>query len=219
MTVNRWLAIGGMVSVLFLPVVLLIGETRRGYSHVSEHISALSASGVTAAWAQTTNFVIFGLLLIALAVGLHRGINNSTGSVLGPALLVVVGLSAGIGSAIFPEEQVGDPETTIGILHAIASVVGFAALAAAMLFALPRRFQQDPRWANLAAPTRWLGVVAAVLFFSFPLGVEGIVEAFEPRGGLIQRLFAATVLVWLFMLSLRLFQTSKTPSASETNTR
>ena len=88
-------------------------------------------------------------------------------------------------------------------------MIGFAALFAAMLFVMPRRLSQDPRWSNLAIPSRWMGAAATVLFVAFPLADRGIIEVLEPRIGLIQRLFAAIVLLWLFLLSLRLFQTSR----------
>ena len=38
---------------------------------------------------------------------------------------------------------------------------------------------------------------------------EGTVEAWQPWTGVLQRVFAATVLLWLFLLALRLFQTSQ----------
>ena len=214
MTLNRWLAIGGMAaSILFLPVIFVIGETRSGYSHVADHISQLSAAGVSDAWAQSTNFVVFGVLIAGLALGLHRGIDRDR-PVLGPVLVAIVGMSVGLGSAIFPEAQAGTPEGVVALLHDIAAVIGFAALAAAMLIALPRHFAHNPQWAGLIVPSRWMGSIATVLFIVFPLGVWGIVPAVEPLEGLIQRLFAVNALVWFFLVSLRLFQTSRAPAPS-----
>lgn len=193
---------------MFLPVVFAVGETRPGYSHIAGHISALSASG-TAAWAQNANLVLFGLLVAGLGLGLHLGINGGVGSPIGPALIAVTGIASGWGSAIFPEVQGGDPMTVVGVLHTVASVVAFAALAAAMFVAMPRRLGEDPAWATLIAPARWLGVVAAACFLAFPFGVWDIIPALETRTGLIQRVFAVAVLGWFFLLSLRLLQTSQ----------
>lgn len=207
-SVPRWLAIGGMAaSIMFLPVVFAVGETRPTYSHIAGHISALSAAG-TAAWAQNANLVLFGVLVAGLGIGLHLGINGGVGSPLGPALIATTGIASGIGTALFPEVQGGDPMTVVGVLHTIASVVAFAALALAMFVAMPQRLGEDPAWSNLIAPSRWLGVVAAVCFFAFPFGVWDIVPALETRTGLIQRLFAVAVLAWFFLLALRLYQTS-----------
>lgn len=208
-SLTRWLAIGGMAaSVMFLPVVFAVGETRPEYSHIAGHISALSASG-NAAWAQNANLVLFGVLVAGLGLGLHLGINGGIGSPLGPALIAVTGIASGWGSAIFPEVQGGAPMTVVGVLHSTASVIAFAALALAMLVVLPKRLQHDPAWANLVAPSRWLGAAAAVFFFAFPFGVWDLVPALETRTGLIQRLFAVAVLSWFFLLSLRLYLTAE----------
>jgi hypothetical membrane protein len=210
-TLNRWLAMGGIAaSLLFLPVVYLVGETRPGYSQVANHISALSASG-PGAWAQTTNLVVFGLLIAGLGWGLYRALGGPT---LGPLLVVVTGVFAGIGTAVFPEVRGGDPMTVVGVLHSVSSVVAFVALAGAMLVLLPRRFAADATWSSLIVPSRCLGGVAAAMFFLFPLGVWGMVGSLETRTGLIQRIFAVAVLLWFFLLSLRLLQTSD-PVSSE----
>lgn len=214
-SLNRWLAIGGIAaSVMFLPVVFAVGETRPEYSHIAGHISALSAAG-SAAWVQNANLVVFAVLVAGLGLGLHRGINGGAGSPLGPALIAVTGIASGIGTAVFPEVQGGDPMTVVGVLHTVASVIAFAALAAAMFVVLPQRLAQDPAWSNLIAPSRWLGVAATACFVAFPFGVWDIVPALETRTGLIQRLFAVAVLTWFFLLSLRLYQTSNdaTPAA------
>jgi hypothetical protein len=192
---------------MFLPVVFAVGETRPAYSHIAGHISALSASG-SAAWAQNLNLVLFGVLVAGLGLGLHLGINAGVGSPLGPALIAITGIASGWGSAIFPEVQGGYPMTVVGVLHTIASIVAFAALALAMFVVMPQRLEQDPAWSNLIAPSRWLGVAAAACFFAFPFGVWDIVPALETRTGLIQRLFAVAVLSWFFLLALRLYQTS-----------
>ncbi len=69
----RLLAMGGMFgTVLIFALIFIIGATRDGYSLLTDEISQLSASGVPAAWAQATNFIVFGLIVIGLAFGLHR---------------------------------------------------------------------------------------------------------------------------------------------------
>jgi uncharacterized protein DUF998 len=45
-------------------------------------------------WLQVANFVLFGLALIAFAVGLHRGVGRAgRGSSVGPALLILAGVA------------------------------------------------------------------------------------------------------------------------------
>ena len=209
----RWSALGGMVgTALFLPVTFIIGSAQEGYDPVSQHISALSESGATNGWAQTVSFIVLGLLTVGLAAGLHRGISDGQGSVIGPTLIGVFGMLAGVGNGIFPADPIGAPETTVGTLHELTAAVGFTALIAAM-FVLPRRLQQDDAWMSLATPSRWTGALAAVLMllFLFAAEIEGFLDGYS---GAAQRLFAVTVLAWLFVLSLRLLKVSKIPEPS-----
>ena len=214
----RWLAVAGMLgSVLFFALIFIIGATRDGYSLLTDEISQLSASGVPGAWAQTTNFIVFGLIVIGLAVGLHLGITDGHGSIIGPVLIGAFGLLAAFGNGVFPTDQYGAPETMIGTLHSLSAGFGFIALIVAM-FVLPRRLRQDPAWADLAGPSRWMGVAATVLMllYLFASEVEGFLDRYV---GLVQRIFAATVLAWLFLISLRLFQVSKAAAPAQTSTQ
>jgi len=203
----RWLAAAGVIgTVLFFALILIIGATRESYSLLSDEISQLSASGVAGAWAQTANFIIFGLIVVGLAVGLHLGITDGEGSVIGPILIGLFGGLAAFGNGVFPTDQYGAPETTIGDLHSLTAGIGFVAVLVAM-FVLPRRLRQDPEWSDLAGISRWMGVGATALMvlYLFASEVEGFLDGYV---GLIQRIFAAVVLIWLFILSLRLYQIS-----------
>ena len=73
---------------------------RRGeYDTLAEQVSALEAG--PHGWIQQINFVVFGLLTIAFAVGLHRGLRATRAGVAGPALLFVSGIGLLL-AAVFP---------------------------------------------------------------------------------------------------------------------
>jgi hypothetical membrane protein len=79
-------AAGVLGPVLFTVGFLLLGLLRRGeYDPVAEQVSNLTAGPY--GWAQQVNFIVFGLLLLAFAAGLHRGMWPTRGGVTGPALL------------------------------------------------------------------------------------------------------------------------------------
>ncbi len=192
-------------TVGFFVLILVIGSARDGYSAVSEEISQLGASGVPGAWMQSTNFIGFGLLVMVLAWGLDRGIGGN-GSQLGPILIGAFGLVAAVGNGVFPTDQYGAPETTVGSVHSVTAGLGFAAVIAAM-FVMPGRLRLDERWADLSGWSRRMGLASAGLMVFFVVSSES--EGFlDGQVGLIQRVFAAGVLAWLFMLSLRLFRVS-----------
>jgi hypothetical protein len=207
-TLNRWLAIGGMAgTILLIPIAFLIGETRDVYNHAAQGISALSEAGAPARWAQSANFITVGLLTIGQAVGLHRGIRHGKGSMAGPVLIGVFSLLALFTNGIFPADPVGAPETTAGTIHSLTAGLGFLAVIASM-FILPRRLCEAADWRNLAGISRWMGAAAVILMLIYLFAQEGVVSTLGPWTGLLQRIFAATVLLWLFLLALRLFQTS-----------
>lgn len=204
-----WLAAIAIVAIpLFFAFIFIIGATRTGYSLMSDEISQLSAAGVPGAWAQTANFIVFGVIVMGLAVAIHRGLTDGEGSAIGPVLIGAFGLLAAIGNGLFPTDQIGSPQTTIGTLHSMTAGIGFLAVIAAM-FVLPRRLRMDNDWSDLVGPTRVIGVSAAILMVLYLVSKEneGLLDGYV---GLVQRLFAATVLTWLFLLAHRLFRTAGT---------
>jgi hypothetical protein len=206
---TKWLAIGGMAgSLLFIPTAFLIGMTRGSYSHIAQGISALSETGAPDAWAQTGNFIVVGFLLIGLAVGLQHGIGAGNGSVLGPALIATFGLLALVLNGVFPADPVGAPETSVGTAHSLTAGLGFIAVIVSM-FILPGRFREQAEWQNLAALSHWFGLVSIVLMVTFLMAQEGAVQVWQPWTGLLQRGMGAAVLLWLFLLALRLYRTSR----------
>lgn len=204
---TRWLALGGMAgTALFIPIAFVIGETRRGYSHAAQGISALSEAGAPHAWAQSTNFILVGLLLAGLAIGLDRGIGEGRGSTLGPALIAAFGLFALVMDGVFPADAVGAPDTRVGIIHSLTAGLGFVAVIVSM-FVLPRRLVDHKEWKDLAALSRWFGVTSILLMVTYLMAQEGTIPAWHPWTGLLQRAMGATVMLWLFLLALRLYQT------------
>ena len=102
-TLLRILALCGIVGpIIFAVLVTVSGFLYDGYSHSSQAISELAGSDAESPLLQTINFFIIGSAVMALAVGLHRGIGGGRGSVIGPALIFVFGASSGIGNGIFP---------------------------------------------------------------------------------------------------------------------
>lgn len=206
---TKWLAIGGMAGTsLFIPIAFLIGETRAGYSHLSQGISALSESGAPDQWAQTSNFIIAGLLLIGLAIGLHKGIGEGNGSIFGPTLIATFGLLALVMNGVFPADPVGAPDTSMGTAHSLTAGLGFIAVIASM-FVMSRRFREHEEWSNLSTISRWFGVASIIFMVSYLMVQEGVVEAWQAWTGAFQRLMVAAVMIWLFLLAIRLYKTSR----------
>lgn len=98
-TLKLLAACGVIAPVLLTALWIVAGLIRPGYNHLTQYGSELGVGSNSIL--MNANFVLFGLLITPLALGLHKGINQGRGSRIGPALIVVVGATF-IGSGVFP---------------------------------------------------------------------------------------------------------------------
>ena len=85
------LATAGIVGpVMFAVVVLVQSLLRPEHSLVADPISALAAG--PSGWVQDVNFLLFGSLMIAYAIGLHLGVRPTRWGVVGLTFLVLSGV-------------------------------------------------------------------------------------------------------------------------------
>lgn len=159
-------AIAGMVGpVVFGGVVAFL--TALQYDFMVE-IAWIWPSGLalgTMGWLQVLNFVFFGLALMVLAVGLHRGVApGGRGAWVGPALLAAAGAAAVLLGFKVDANSSGAHESWHGLIHGLAFVLFALSLLPAFFF-LWRRMRRDPRWGGHAGYALVTGVGAVVLFF------------------------------------------------------
>lgn len=200
LAVLAWAGVAG--PVVFTVAFVAQGLARRGeYSAAAETISALAAGPY--GWVQDVNFVVFGVLLFAFAIGLHLGVRRSRAGVVGPAIMAWTGVGAVL-AAVFPlrEDAAGLTVDPTG-LHRPNAVLFFLSVGVGLVV-LSRRLARDPRWAGLAAYTLVTGVVAVVLFVGLPLLVLPEDGALHAWAGLYQRAVLAVWFPCLLVLALRL---------------
>ena len=171
------------------------------YSPIAEPISALEAG--PNGWLQQVNFVAFGVLTIAFALGLHRGVRPTPRGFAGPALLAVSGVGALLAAALpLREDAAGVTYDPGGHFAAGAMFFGTSAFG---LVLLSRRLAGDPRWRRLAGYTLGAGIAAVVGFVVMGVFVIPDDAPLNDWAGLLQR---ALVLGVLFpcrvLLSVRL---------------
>jgi hypothetical membrane protein len=197
------MAAAGIVGpVLFTVCFLVLGFLRRGeYNWVAQQVSDLTAGRY--GWAQQLNFAVFGLLLVAFALGLHRGVRGTGAGVVGPAILALNGVGLVVaGTSPLRENAVGVVYDPNG-LHSVNGAIFFASIGIA-LAALSLRLRADPRWRGLAIYTLVTGIALFGLFFG--LGIFAL-RAGAPLHhwlGLLQRLVLALWFPCLIVLAVRL---------------
>jgi hypothetical membrane protein len=197
-----WAGIVG--PVLFTAAYMAQEQFRRDeYDPLAEPVSALEAG--PGGWVQQVNFVVFGLLTMAFAVGLHRGLRPTRAGVAGPALLFLSGIGLSL-AAILPlrEDAAGVTYDPGG--HVVAGTTFFAGSAIGLIV-VSRRLARDPVWRNLAAYTLTSGLVVVAGFVAMRVLVLPDDAPLHDWAGLAQRLIILLVIFpCRIVLSLKLLR-------------
>lgn len=194
------LAIGAAGPVVFLGVATVAALFAPGYDMLTQPISelALGANG----WLQTANFYVFGLAIIAFALGLFRSLPRP--SWVGTALLIIAGIGI-IGSGVFPTDLKGTPETDTGGLHNLLFLVVFLALIISYIFsALSFRKLAGWRgymWATVLMPVVVFGLLFVYVGFGSDAG-----DPLYAVSGLVQRLLLGVAFGWMSVTGWRLLR-------------
>lgn len=202
----RILAVCGMAGpVVFALLVAVASFYYPGYSQMTQAVSELGGAGAPNPAIQNANFFLIGVLVVAFAFGLQRGIGDGRGSKLGPVFIGVFGVSSGLANAFLPCDRGCEFQTIVGTMHNVTGLAGFLA-AIAGLFLISRRFDHDPFWRSHRPYTLLTAVVALVSLLAW----IGIAKAAEigSLNGVLQRVFIAVWLVWVEVTAVRLFWVS-----------
>lgn len=195
MTTSRWLTLTGWAGMLgpVLFTVTFIGQElfrMEEYSPLAEPVSALEAG--PNGWIQQLNFVVFGVLTMMFAVGLHLGLRPMRLGVIGPALFFVTGVAA-IMAGVFPlrEDAAGVTYDPGG--HMPAGMTFFLGSTLALIV-ISFRVARDPRWRGLRY---YLGTTAVALIIGNVIMVRLVIPDDAPLhdwAGLGQRILVLGLL-------------------------
>lgn len=173
---------------------------------MAEPVSALEAG--PNGWVQQVSFVVFGLLTLAFAAGLRRGLRATWAAVVGPTVLGVSGIGLLL-AAIFPlrEDALGETFDPGG--HSVAGVMFFATSAVGLIV-VSRALARDQRWHDLATYTLVAGALAMAGFAVTGALVIPDTALLHDWAGLGQRIFILLVVFpCRIVLSLRLLRVTR----------
>jgi hypothetical membrane protein len=204
---QRLLAICGIIGpILFAIVVIILGLLRPGYDHITQSISELGeAGGPNAIIMNTVGFALLGVLMIAFAFGLHRGINGGRGSKIGPAL-VALGGAALVMAGIFHCDPAGVDTPMVGITHYVFMTIYAFAMILAPLAICPR-LKRDRLWQSYVTYSLITVVVAGAISALFVITVY-VFDVFEPWKGILQRVSMVVPPLWMEVVAIRLLRLS-----------
>jgi hypothetical protein len=196
------LACGVVGGPLFIVAALAQAFTRSGFDLRHQVISMLSLGDL--GWIQIANFVVSGLLALALAVGVRRALHPGRAGTWGPLLIGAYGvgfISAGLfhpdpAFGFPPGAPAGMPTVTSGhaIVHNLSFFVAFIGLIAACLVFARREAGLGHRgWAVYCVVT---GASAPVLI--------AVASAGLLPSGVVLAVLGAVTSGWIGVVSARM---------------
>jgi len=223
-SIQQGLAICGIIApILFTIVLITLGFLQPGYNHFTQYMSEFGAIDAPYAYIMNTvGIPLLGLLIIAFAFALNKGINNGNGSKIGPLLLVVSGVSL-FSCGIFRCDPGCIPISTIGFLHSYVCSIALFSLIFAPFFML-HRLASDDRWHNYQYYSLTIGIVALChrlasddrwhnyQYYSLTIGIVALclgvlfkLSSFGDLVGLFQRIIFGVPLLWVEIMAIKLF--------------
>lgn len=196
---------GILAPIIFVFIFLIDGATRVGYDPLYHSVSSLSLGD--RGWLQISNFVISGLLMTAFAVGLRHALRPGRGSLWGPLLFGIFGVSLIFSGVFVMDPMQGYPlGAPAGVfsegvswhhtLHDVFGLLVFTSLPIASLV-LSRRFFKDRATRGWFAYSLMTGVAMALLFLAYGTAWEEDASF----AGLIQRITLIVGLSWTALLA------------------
>jgi hypothetical membrane protein len=202
------LAVCGVAApVVFTAAVIAASLRSPGFDQFKNFISELGATGAPgAAVMNFAGFLPFGVLIVAFAWAVQRGIRPDIGGWLGPSVLCLYGL-AYVALAVSPCDP-GCYSATPSLHHRMHFLISDVILLAAVVapFTLYARMAKDPAWRSLAVMTL---VLPGLAWLILELGGVGV------SGALRQRLWAALLFIWIELVAIRLLRLGAIGSRSQ----
>lgn len=197
--ISQVLAICGMLSpIVYTAMWVLGGILQPDYSHIRDDISSLFAVNAPNRRLMQSFITASSVLLFTFYMGLHQGINNGSGSVVGPLLFLTSSVLGILVALFFPLDAGGQIVTLRGKMH-LTLVVGSGLLTIAGMVALWFRLQLVEVWSAFATYSLVSAIVSVTLIITSAVFIK------SKYRGLLERLGVYPYQLYYFTLSLMVF--------------
>ena len=171
------------------------------YSHIRDDVSTLIAVDAPNKKLFDKFIISSSILLFVFYIGLHWGVNNGVGSVIGPILFIISGFLGVLVALFFPLDAGGEIITKRGKMHLILiSISGI--LTTAGMVAMWFRLESVVDWSAFATFSLIIAIVSLIFV---------IISAFTATKsyfGLIERFMVSTYQIYYFVLALMVLLTN-----------
>lgn len=199
-TLNRMLlASGAAAAAVYIGLDLIAASLYPRYSLRDQAISELSATGAPTAelWSWVTP--VFGIFLVAFAIGLWRTCSGRAMRVTAALILVLAAL--GPLWALFPMHQRGTPVNTQDVGHLVLAGASVVLITG---FMISGTIGMGGWFGVVSVPLTGLVFATFIWTFTFPGRVA--VNGPTPWMGVIERVAIYGYLLWIGELALLLFR-------------
>jgi len=199
MIIFQILAVCGMLSpIIYTAMWIICGSLDSDYNHIRDDISSLFAVSAPNKRLAQSFVITESVLLFVFFIGLHEGINDGGGSIVGPIVLLISSILGIMVALFFPLDEGGEFTTLRGKMH-ITLVVVMGLLVIAGMVAIWIRLQSVSMWCGFAT----FSLISAIASLIGVI-VSGIFAAGKYRG-IIERIMVTPFQLYYFVLSLMVF--------------
>jgi hypothetical protein len=199
MNIYQFLAICGILSPMVYTAMWIIGgKIQSDYSHIRDDISSLFAVGAPNQKLMQIFIIMSSVLLFLFYLGLHQGLNDEGGSILGPLLFIISSFLGMLVAFFFPLDEGGEIITFRGKMHLIL-VMASGFLTIAGMIALWMRLQEVPEWSTFAQFSLISALSALVLMIIAGIFIKGKYR------GLLERFGVTPFELYYFTIALMVF--------------
>jgi len=195
------LAQGISAPILFASAAIIGGFSHLGYSHVSQAVSELTASGAPNQSWLIAAFALTELLKITFGVGYYLAVRNLNRALAGSALIISAISVVGLGFARFPMDQIGSSLTFDGRVHiVIVSISAVMAIVSIALAGFGWRFVHTGKTLSV-----WSFAMLAMMLVSGLASVLVVANGW-PGIGIWQRVNIGAFSAWQILTSIHLLR-------------
>ena len=199
MNIFQILAICGMLApIIYTANWIIIGTLQSGYSHIKTDISALFAVGAPNKRVFQSINIVSSALMFVFYIGLHEGINDVGGSIIGPIFFLISGVLGILVACFFPLDEGGELITLRGKMHLTLIVIS-GILTIVGMVALWFRLESVVAWSAFAT----FSLISAIVSFVLVI-IAGIFSKGNYRG-LVERIMVTPYQIYPFVLGLLIF--------------
>jgi len=199
MVVIKILAVLGMLAPIIYTVMWVIGGfIVPDYNPIHKDVSSLMAVGAYKRRLFQSLMIVSSTFLLAFYFGIHWGVNNGEGSIVGPILFIISAFMGLLIACFFPLDEGGEITTWRGKGHLIIVVLMGIIQITAMVF-LYVRLRLVEGWQDFAIISLVSAIIALILvvFSGFFAGKDYM--------GLVERIMVSEYQIYYFVTALLIF--------------